>query len=94
MTKPPPPAAVTLLYNLPNPFEKSTEICYVLNQARHVRLKVFDAQGREVADLVNKRQRPGKYAVRFQPRSKTGGFYYYTINAEGTKLTGKMLLLE
>ena len=64
----------------------------------HVSLKVYDALGREVATLVNKKQQPGFYEVNFNASSASGGLpsgiYYYTLRAGNFVQTKKMVLMK
>ncbi len=60
----------------------------------NVSLKVYDALGREVATLVNAKQTPGKYSVRFNAFGLPTGIYFYTLRAGNFIRTRKMLLLK
>ena len=69
------------------------------NDNPHVVIKVFDILGREVATLVNEKQRPGNYQVEFKSHSGTGriltsGIYFYRITAGKYIETKKMILLK
>jgi len=59
------PTAFYLSQNFPNPFNPVTEIEYDLLTDCHVRLDIFDVQGRKVAVLVDEWQDPGRKAVRW-----------------------------
>ena len=63
-----------------------------------VTLKVYDALGREVATLVNKKQMPGKYSVQFNAASAFGGLpsgvYLYVLRAGNFVQTRKMILIK
>jgi len=43
------------------------------------RLVVYDLLGRDVAVLVNERQAPGSYEVRFDASGLTSGVYFYRL---------------
>ena len=52
----------------------------------NVTLKVYDILGREVATLVNEKQKPGNYEVKFNChsgacRNLTSGVYFYQLTA-------------
>ena len=90
-----------LSQNYPNPFNPTTNITYVIaggatRQANGlaVQLKVYDALGREVATLVNKKQKPGKYSVKFNAKELPSGVYFYTLQSGDFIQTRKMLLLK
>ncbi len=59
-----------------------------------VKLKVYDVLCREVATLVNKRQKPGKYKTVFNASNLSSGIYYYLLNINGNVLSKKMILLK
>lgn len=48
-----PSAAGHLVSIIPNPFNPSTEICFVLNANAQAELAIFDIRGHRVATLVN-----------------------------------------
>ncbi len=64
------------------------------NDAVNVSLKIYDALGREVATLVNEKQTPGEYSVRFNARKLPSGVYFYTLRAENFVQTRKMILMK
>jgi len=59
----------------------STTIRFSLPQREHVRLKVFDVTGREVATLVDGDLEAGNHVVAFAPRDVAGGIYFYKLTA-------------
>ncbi|MFZ1321630.1 MAG: T9SS type A sorting domain-containing protein [Ignavibacteria bacterium] len=72
--------------NYPNPFNPKTIINYNLTKTDNVSLKVYDALGREVADLVNQNQRAGNYDVEFDGSNLSSGIYIARlITAEFSK---------
>ncbi len=88
--------------NYPNPFNPTTTIRYAIANVetqdfaslQNVTLKVYDALGREVATLVDKKQAPGKYSVQFDAVELPSGVYFYTLRAGNFVQTKKMLLLK
>ncbi len=88
------PSSVQLDGNYPNPFNPQTRIGYGVPQALHVRLVVYDALGRAVAVLVDRRQTAGRYAVVFEAEDRPSGVYFYRLEAGQTVKTGTMLLLK
>jgi len=88
------PSGFRLDQNFPNPFNPTTVIRYSIPAAaayrpasdlggvsgvRMVRLAVYDLLGREVAELVNERQVPGSYEVRFNAAGLASGSYFCRI---------------
>jgi len=88
------PKRVTLFQNYPNPFNPSSEIRYQIPEFGYVRLAAYDLLGREVAVLMNERQEPGSYSVRFDGSGLAGGTYFVRLQAGAVTQTIKMLLLK
>ena len=93
------PSTIELYQNYPNPFNPTTTISYVvpsveIRHALSLQLVVYDALGRKVATLVNKKQAPGKYSVQFNASGLPSGVYFYTLRAGDFVQTRKMILLK
>ena len=80
--------------NYPNPFNPTTKISFTLPQNGRVSLKVYDALGREVADLANDVYAAGTYEVEFDASDLASGIYFYTIKTAQGNITKKMLLVK
>ena len=90
----------------PNPFNPSTIINYSIPQVNvgaknlpSVQLKIFDILGREVATLVNQKQKPGNYQVEWnasntEGKELTSGIYFVNITSEFFSKTIKLMLLR
>ncbi len=96
------PNKFELSQNYPNPFNPTTNITYVIARSEATRqsnellvqLKVYDALGREVATLVNAKQTPGNYSVKFNASKLGSGIYFYTLRAGNFVQTKKMILMK
>ena len=86
------PSKVQLLQNYPNPFNPSTSIRYALPHADHIRLKVFDVLGREVATLADGMQNAGFHEVLWNARGMSSGIYLCRL-VSGTSSETKRLSL-
>lgn len=85
----------SLLQNYPNPFNPSTNICYSVEKAGHVTLKIYDILGKEIKTLVNEIQNPGTYSYNFESGSLASGVYYYKLTAaESYSEIKKMILIR
>jgi photosystem II stability/assembly factor-like uncharacterized protein len=73
-------SAFTLEQNFPNPFNSMTDIRYQISHLGNVRLSVYDLLGRVVAVLVNQRQAPGSYHMRFDGTGLSSGVYFYQLS--------------
>ena len=86
--------------NYPNPFNPTTNIKFSLKENSFVSLKIFDIQGKELAQVFNDRRDGGSYEVAFDANSFniSSGTYFYTLNVEsGNKSfteTKKMILIK
>jgi pectate lyase len=88
------PMKFALNQNYPNPFNPATMIRYQIPMSGHVRLKVFDLLGREVASLVNEQKFAGTYSATFYADHLPSGMYFVQMNAGTFLATRKMLLLK
>jgi hypothetical protein len=81
--------------NYPNPFNPVTAIKYSLpSKVKNVMFKVYDILGREIATLVNEKQRPGSYEVTWDAGEQTSGIYFYQLQTGDFLETKKMILLK
>ncbi len=89
-----------LFQNYPNPFNPSTTIGYSIPNivdvkfafTTNVELIIYDVLGREIATLVNQKQKAGNYQVEWSTSNIPSGVYFYTLQAGGHKITRKMIL--
>ena len=88
------PGKFELFQNYPNPFNPSTRIKYNVPLATHVRIKVFNLLGQEVATLVDERKTRGSYETQWNSRAFPSGVYFYQLTAEHQMMVRKMLLLR
>ena len=88
------PVNFKLLQNYPNPFNPVTTIKYQIPKESFVSVKVYDAIGNEVADLVNEQQKAGYYGLQFDASSLSSGIYFYRIISDNYTTVKKMLLLK
>ena len=72
-----------LSQNYPNPFNPTTKINFSLPVNGNVSLKVYDAIGKEVSNLVNGRLNSGSYTVDFNGSNLNSGVYFYKIVVSG-----------
>lgn len=91
-----------LYQNHPNPlnsFTPTTIISYTLLQSSHVKLVIYDMNGREVYRLVDAFQEAGRYEVDWEGTDFRGervasGNYYYKIEALKSAKFRKMMVLR
>ena len=106
----PVPDKFALSQNYPNPFNPSTIIKYNVsrvssNNAHNlssphvsggdlVLLKVYNVLGKEIETLVNEKQSPGTYEVKFDASYLPSGVYFYKLQAGDFTETKKMLMIK
>jgi hypothetical protein len=84
-----------LFQNYPNPFNPTTTISYVVKSPNFVKLKIFDALGREVKTIVNEFQTANIYSVKFDAGTFSTGIYYYKLQiGDDFEEAKKMLYLK
>ncbi|MBK8944758.1 MAG: T9SS type A sorting domain-containing protein [Ignavibacteriae bacterium] len=88
------PTEFNLGQNYPNPFNPSTQIEFSLPQKSNVSLKIFDALGKEIANLINETKSAGKYQVSFNAINLSSGIYFYRLETDQFSETKKMLLIK
>lgn len=77
----------------PNPFRSSTSIAYTLAEGAVVQIAVYDLTGRRVATFVEGRKGPGTHSVRFDARGLSVGAYLYRLEANGSVVHTRRMVL-
>jgi hypothetical protein len=80
--------------NYPNPFNPSTSIKFDIAKPGYVSLKVFDALGKEVSNLVNENLSAGSYVYSLNASGLPSGIYYYSIKKDYFNDIRKMVLVK
>ncbi len=93
------PRQLQLYANYPNPFNPSTTIQYALPAPGDVSLKIFNARGQNIRQLVGGTQPAGMHEVHWNGKdqfgnSVTSGVYFYQLQFSGQVVTKKMLLIQ
>lgn len=85
-----------LYQNYPNPFNQSTIINYYLPKDSYVSLKIYDALGNQVVELINKIQNAGSYQQTFNAEdyNLSSGIYFVVLSTENFYETKKILLIK
>ncbi|MBT3683135.1 MAG: polysaccharide deacetylase family protein [Candidatus Marinimicrobia bacterium] len=80
--------------NYPNPFNPESVISYELSTYGNTSLTIHNLLGQEIKILVNQRQWPGSYSVKFDGSEFTSGVYIYRLQADNFSQSKKMLLIK
>jgi hypothetical protein len=94
-----PALRLVLEQNHPNPFNPTTTLAYVLPEATHVRLDIFDISGALVRTVVNTVEQAGHHSHLWDGRDGRGnpvgsGVYVYRLRAGKATLSRKMMVLK
>ncbi|MBN2202445.1 T9SS type A sorting domain-containing protein, partial [bacterium] len=90
----PAPETCRLEQNYPNPFNPQTTIPYTVAEAAHVRLQVFDAQGRLVRTVLDERMPAGAHQAAFTADGLPSGMYFCRIEIGNRVERMRMVLLK
>ena len=91
------PTRFALLQNRPNPFSHSTAIYFELPTSAHVRLDIFDLQGRRIRRLADRKYEAGRWSVEWNHCGGNGepigpGIYIYRVEAGSFRDDRKLVL--
>ena len=94
-----PPKPLTLYQNFPNPFNPSTSIAFFLPEEQHIRLVVYDIEGKKIRMLCDGTRDVGKHTLLWNGTNSAGnavgsGVYYYRLEAGKKVLNKKMVILR
>ncbi len=78
----------------PNPFNRETNIVYLLKANAVVSLEVFNVFGEKVVTLVNAEEGEGIHQVLFNAKDLAAGIYYYELVVDGKRKMEKIILTE
>lgn len=84
----------SLSRNYPNPFNPETILEYSIPEESFVDIKVYDALGKEVSQLVRKTEKPGSYKISFNGGGLPGGIYFLHMKAGNFNAVRKMALIK
>ncbi|MBU8921419.1 MAG: T9SS type A sorting domain-containing protein, partial [Bacteroidales bacterium] len=95
----PAPLATYLSQNYPNPFNPTTNIRFGLMETGHVSLRIYDAAGRLVREVIDGDIPAGHYNENWDGLSTDGsraasGVYFYRLSTKSFTETKKMILLR
>lgn len=88
------PNNYALYQNYPNPFNSGTKIKFDIPTTEHIRLKLYDVTGREVATLLDEVRSAGSYELVLSSNNLSSGVYFYQIIAGNFISTKKCIVLR
>lgn len=86
----------TYFFNYPNPAVNQTTFSFNLKSPEKVSLKVYDIEGREVANLLNAQQTSGEHQISWdtRPSSILEGLYFAQLKIGNSQRTIKVLVYK
>jgi len=84
---------IILKQNYPNPFNPRTIISYQISKFKQISLKVYNAEGKELKTLIDKKQNSGNYEIEFDGSQYSSGIYFYSLQADGEFVESKRMIL-
>jgi hypothetical protein len=68
----------------PNPIATATTVRYRLDKAANISIAVYDAKGKQIAVLLNRKQDAGEYNIQWNASSNAKGMYFINTTIDGT----------
>ena len=78
----------------PNPFEYNLNIDYSLFGETNVRITVFDTFGKTVRILINDKQEPGDYSIKWDSDLPSAGTYFIKFETGRRQKILKAILMR
>ena len=88
------PAEYGLSQNFPNPFNPTTNIRFDLPENTHVKLVIYDVQGRVASELIDRQLNAGSYNYDWDASAFPSGVYFYLLSTDNFSAVKKMVLVK
>jgi hypothetical protein len=69
----------SLNQNFPNPFNPETVIQFSISRSNFTSLTVYDAEGKEIQNILNQRLEAGNHEIKFSSLGLASGIYFYRL---------------
>ena len=83
-----------LAQNIPNPFNGNTTIEYSIKESSSVKLEIVDITGKKLMTLDEGKKSAGNHYLIINADQLNSGLYFYTLTANGNRLTRKMNIIN
>ncbi len=88
------PEKYSLIQNYPNPFNSTTVIRYSLPRNDLVKIKIFNTEGKEIHNVLDKYQSAGNYELQMDFSFLPSGTYFYKIRTNNFSEIKRMVLIK
>jgi hypothetical protein len=83
----------------PNPFNMSTTIRFQINTNQHIKISIFDVNGRIVNTILNSKVAAGNYKITWNGKNTTGnemasGIYFARVSVSNYISTLKLVMIK
>ena len=87
---------IKFLNNFPNPFSSYTKINFEISKKSHVKLVVYDINGKLIDVPTDDQKEPGNYSIIWQTAEKNlkEGVYFYSLTTDYFQITKKMIYVK
>ena len=85
---------LTLAQNRPNPFSGNTTIEYSIKESSAVKLEIVDITGKKLMTVDEGKKTAGNHSLIINADKLSSGLYFYTLIANGSRLTRKMNIVN
>jgi hypothetical protein len=75
----------------PNPVSGQANISFELKEPSHVRLEIFNNLGQSISVLADEDKPAGTHLVSWNAADNPSGVYYYRMESNGARASGKMI---
>ena len=82
-----------LLQNVPNPFNKQTQIWYKIQDESVVEIKIYNYTGQVIKSISEGNKTKGTYHIDLSSSSIPAGMYLYTISINGKITDSKKMTI-
>ncbi len=88
------PDTYGLIQNYPNPFSDRTTIYYNLPITTHVKISIYDINGKKIVDLIDREESAGYKQVSWDGKPAKSGIYFYKIETNKFSSSKQMMKLK
>lgn len=88
------PKEFKLFNNYPNPFNPSTTIRFSLPKNEFASLRVYNASGKLVSEMLDNNIAAGTYEMEWKAGNLSSGIYFYTLETPSFRQTNRMILIK
>lgn len=78
----------------PNPVSTNATFSYIVSKPQHIKIKIYDVNGNQIALIANNIHNNGIYRVDYNAGNLSSGTYYYTLETADGKMTRIMQVVK